>query len=218
MLVVALPSAAAAAPGGSQRRAARVQCYSVALTAPLTEREAATVAWLLRETYEPGNTAAAPFLRASDSCTVVEVGPRMTFASAWSTNAVSICDACGVAPRATRVERSRRYLLWVDAAAVAAAVARAFAPLVHDRMTDCVYTTPIASFRAGGGEAAIPRVQTVPLLAEGAKALAAASAASGLGFDDEDVKYGDNLVLFLPPAQCKHSLTPVGSRCKNVCV
>ena len=43
------------------------------------------------------------------SCNV-QVGPRLSFQSAWSTNAVSICRSCGldVIPR---LEVSRRFLL-----------------------------------------------------------------------------------------------------------
>ena len=41
---------------------------------------------------------------------VVEVGPRMSFSTAWSANAVSICHSCGLA-KVTRMEQSRRFLL-----------------------------------------------------------------------------------------------------------
>ena len=41
---------------------------------------------------------------------VVEVGPRMSFSTAWSANAVSICHSCGLT-NVTRMEQSRRYLL-----------------------------------------------------------------------------------------------------------
>ena len=46
----------------------------------------------------------------NEAGTVLEVGPRMTFTTAWSTNAVSVCQACGVGA-VPRIERSRRYLL-----------------------------------------------------------------------------------------------------------
>ncbi|MFH1025225.1 MAG: hypothetical protein V1764_00910 [Nitrospirota bacterium] len=41
---------------------------------------------------------------------ILEVGPRMNFTTAWSTNAVSICHECGLT-KITRIERSRRYIL-----------------------------------------------------------------------------------------------------------
>jgi phosphoribosylformylglycinamidine synthase len=45
---------------------------------------------------------------------VLEVGPRLSFTTAWSANAVSICKACGL-DEVTRIERSRRYKLFVNA-------------------------------------------------------------------------------------------------------
>ena len=95
--------------------------------------------------------------------------------------------------RRARLERSRRFLLRLDARARAGAAAAAFAPLVHDRMTECVYDAPVASFAPGGarrrGRAGAAGVRTVPLAARGAAALRDASAAGGLGFDEADVKY-----------------------------
>jgi hypothetical protein len=40
----------------------------------------------------------------------MQVGPRMSFQSAWSTNAVSICRSCGL-DAVARLEVSRRFLL-----------------------------------------------------------------------------------------------------------
>jgi len=73
----------------------------------------------------------------------VEVGPRMAFSTAWSSNAVSIAHACGLQD-VIRIERSRRYLIKLAAPPSQEGdghqtVATAFAPLVHDRMTECVY-------------------------------------------------------------------------------
>jgi phosphoribosylformylglycinamidine synthase len=95
-------------------------------------------------TSAPCSFAAA----ASASVVVVEVGPRMAFSTAWSSNAVSIAHACGL-KGVTRVERSRRYQVTLQAGAQGAAAAApsddaapvlsAFAALVHDRMTECVY-------------------------------------------------------------------------------
>ena len=44
------------------------------------------------------------------TATVIEVGPRSNFSTAFSTNAVSICQSCGL-NQVTRLEKSRRYLL-----------------------------------------------------------------------------------------------------------
>lgn len=48
----------------------------------------------------------------------MEVGPRLSFTTAWSANAVSICRACAV-EEVTRIEQSRRFLLTVSDGAAA---------------------------------------------------------------------------------------------------
>jgi phosphoribosylformylglycinamidine synthase len=108
----------------------------------------------------------------------------MSFSSAWSTNAVSICKSCGVTS-VTRMEVSRRFLLTfkdgVDDDAVAA-----FAAMVHDRMTEQVYPEPLRSFKSD----AVPApVYTVPILEEGRRALEEINREMGLAFDEEDLSY-----------------------------
>jgi phosphoribosylformylglycinamidine synthase len=83
----------------------------------------------------------------------------MNFTTAWSTNAVTICAQCGL-PHVSRIERSRRYRVEFaaaestaectesNAAAIQSATA-AFAALVHDRMTECVYARALDSFASG---------------------------------------------------------------------
>ena len=68
---------------------------------------------------------------------IIEVGPRMAFRTAWSSNCSSICQACGIAS-INRIERSRRYLI------------HTYQPLtfielkelkmgIHDRMLEEIY-------------------------------------------------------------------------------
>ena len=74
--------------------------------------DAAALAWLFSETFEPEQFGARSELArraaaadgAAETVVLVEVGPRMTFASAWSTNAVSICGevATNVQPQPTK--------------------------------------------------------------------------------------------------------------------
>ncbi len=65
--------------------------------------------------------------------TDVQVGPRLSFQSAWSTNAVSICRSCGL-DAIPRLEVSRRFLLRSKAALPAETVA-VFAAMVRTRHT-----------------------------------------------------------------------------------
>ena len=51
---------------------------------------------LLRETFEPEMVTPEPRLSAGATTTIVEVGPRMAFSTAFSTNAVSITSSVGI--------------------------------------------------------------------------------------------------------------------------
>jgi len=75
---------------------------------------------------------------------IVEAGPRLSFTTAWSANAVSICHACGLT-EVTRLERPRRYLLYSKGVLQDYQI-NEFAAMVHDRMTECVYTQKLTSF------------------------------------------------------------------------
>ncbi len=82
----------------------RETCFNVATCAPLLEGELAILTWLLAETFEPELFGDKPFVTGEG---VSEVGPRLSFATPFSTNAVAMCHACGLT-KVTRVERSRR--------------------------------------------------------------------------------------------------------------
>ncbi|KAK9157259.1 hypothetical protein Scep_003833 [Stephania cephalantha] len=95
------------------------QCFNVRLDSDLSSEKFQVLKWLLQETYEPENLGAESFLdeeRQKDgfNVVIVEVGPRLSFTTTWSANAVSICLACGLT-EINRMERSRRYLLYVKA-------------------------------------------------------------------------------------------------------
>ena len=163
-------------------------CYNIQLDAPLSAKDADTLAWLLRETFEPEllrpASVLAPGAAHADTQIVVEVGPRPSFQTAWSTNAVSICSSVGL-PQVSRLEVSRRYLL-TTTRALSADEARRFAALVHDRMTEEVYAAPRSTFAVTATPAPTLRV---PVLAEGRAALEAINKEMGLAFDDWDLEY-----------------------------
>ena len=69
-------------------------CFNIETSEPLSEEEKSILRWLLSETFEPDGFGTRSFL--SGSGTVLEVGPRMNFTTAWSTNAVGICHGCGL--------------------------------------------------------------------------------------------------------------------------
>jgi phosphoribosylformylglycinamidine synthase len=82
-----------------------MQCYNISVTSKLTPEEAEKLLWLLSETYEPERLTAESAVGSKGE--VVEVGPRLNFSTAWSANAVSICESCGIS-KVNRIEQSRR--------------------------------------------------------------------------------------------------------------
>ncbi len=156
-------------------------CFNVELTGDLDARHAEVLAWLLAETFEPERFGTASFL---DPCRgpVLEVGPRLSFTTAWSTNAVAVCRACGLGA-VRRIERSRRLQLVADRP-LDPALCDALLAEVHDRMTECPYPQPLSSFDPGVEP---EPVFEVPVLEHGRAALERINRELGLAFDDWDL-------------------------------
>ncbi|KAK3031918.1 hypothetical protein RJ639_036714 [Escallonia herrerae] len=167
------------------------QCYNVGLNSGLSTEKLSVLKWLLQETYEPENLGTESFLgnerREGVNTVVVEVGPRLSFTTAWSANAVSICQACGLT-EVSRLERSRRYLLYVKpgSGSLLDSQINEFTAMVHDRMTECVYTQKLTSFETS----VVPEeVRFVPVMENGREALEEINMEMGLAFDEQDLQY-----------------------------
>jgi phosphoribosylformylglycinamidine synthase len=158
-------------------------CFYIAASRELSPDEHRVLDWLLAETFEPHRYGAESSLDQSAG-TILEIGPRMTFTTAWSTNAVSICHACGITD-VVRVERTRRYLLRTGGP-LPEASKEAFLADLHDRMTECPYDEPLKNFATGISP---DPVITIPVLAEGRAALERINVELGLAFDDWDLDF-----------------------------
>lgn len=184
-------------------------CFNIETKEPLTHDELDMLRWLLSETFEPENFSDKSFLnRHSPLVThhcLFEVGPRMSFTTAWSTNAVSVCHACGLT-KINRIERSRRYhLVSTQQHAVSSQKQKksqhlnfttsqfqSFLNLIHDRMTECPYTETLTTFDTGIKP---EPVYSVPLVEEGTEAIRRINVALGLGLDKWDINYYYNLFV-----------------------
>ncbi|CAM0956818.1 unnamed protein product [Alopecurus aequalis] len=171
------------------------QCFNVELETALSSEKLATLQWLLAETYEPDNLQTDCFLEEKVSGNtysfLIEVGPRMTFSTAFSSNAVSICKALSLT-EVTRLERSRRYLLCLQpgSAPLDDSQLSSFAALIHDRMTECVYPSRLTSFSSD----IVPEpVSVIPVMERGRQALEEINLKMGLAFDEQDIKYYTHL-------------------------
>ncbi|KAK4799192.1 hypothetical protein SAY86_024557 [Trapa natans] len=170
------------------------QCFNIGLESALPAEMLGVLRWLLQETYEPENFGSDSFLEKKQQeglrSVIIEVGPRLSFTTAWSANAVSICQACGLSA-VTRMERSRRYLLYSKGPLTDNQI-NEFAHMVHDRMTECVYSQKLTSFETS----VVPEeVQHVPLMEKGRKALEEINEKMGLAFDEQDLQYYTRLFM-----------------------
>lgn len=143
-------------PGGTE------ECYYIESPRPLSKEDLRRFTWLLAE---PG-TSVSSTSRVSG----MEVGPRLSIETPFSSNAVSICDAIGI--RATRIEVSTRYPTGVQ-------------PRI-DRMTQEVYRAPLTSFRA---DVSPERIFSVRVLEHGEGALREANTRFGFGMDAWDIGF-----------------------------
>jgi phosphoribosylformylglycinamidine synthase len=163
-------------------------CYYVQAAQALNPEEMEALTWLLSETFHPEGFDTQSFFAGESA--VLEVGPRMNFTTAWSTNAVGICHACGLGS-VQRIERSRRFLLERDRP-LDQDDTTGFLSLIHDRMTETRYPGPLTSFESG---MKADRVFTIPLLEEGRAALESVNRELGLAFDDWDLDYYTDLFV-----------------------
>jgi len=155
-------------------------CFYLELTDELTRAELRILRWLLSETFETDRFAGESFL--GNGC--IEVGPRMSFTTAWCTNAVSVFHACGLG-KVKRIERSRRFEIR-SSRNLSTEEMDAFTHHVHDRMTECLYQEPLDSFETG----IVPeKPREIPVLEEGRSALEQINLEMGLAFDEWDLDY-----------------------------
>ena len=117
----------------------RAYCFNVESKRPLTVDETRCLRLILADGFLLESVQPHPLLTGDR---VIEVGPRLNFATAWSSNMVSICRATGL-EAVTRVERSRRYVV-PDGEDT-----QSFIDSKHDRMTECHYPEPLKSFETG---------------------------------------------------------------------
>ncbi len=114
-------------------------CFNIESSRQLTAEELDKLKLILADGFLKETVSTSPQLTGSG---VVEIGPRLNFATAWSSNMVSICQAVNLGS-ITRIERSRCYLVPENSDR------EQFIAASHDRMTECVYPEPLTSFETG---------------------------------------------------------------------
>ncbi|XP_043393135.1 phosphoribosylformylglycinamidine synthase isoform X3 [Chelonia mydas] len=171
---------------GGIRALHRELCYNVSWTgaSPPSPQETQLLRWLFGCPFESGDVATESFLRPAPTDLLVEIGPRLNFSTAFSTNVVSVCRAAGLGC-VDRVECSRRYLLQCARHPTPPEEA-ALVAVLSDRMTEQRYEEPIRSFAV-----ATHRAPTwhVDVLGGGRTELERANQELGLAFDSWDLDF-----------------------------
>lgn len=171
-------------------------CFNVSVqeNESLNKQQLTSLRWLLANSFEEENVRESSFFEETTetggcSKLLIEIGPRLNFSTAWSTNAVSICRSIGL-ERIDRIERSFRYLIKVtpkdDCGKVTKEEETAFAAKLHDRMTECRYEKPLTSFRI---DVQADQCYEVDVMGQGRTALEKVNRDLGLAFDDWDLDY-----------------------------
>lgn len=153
------------------------QCFNIETSAPLRKNELRKLAQLLAEGFLEDKVSFCSTLK--NAGTVVEIGPRLSVATAFSTNAVAICRACGF-DTIRRVEKSERFVVPKGTPAAS------FVAGIQDRMTEAVYPKKLENFSV---DVRPEPVSEVRVLQDGLKALQDINREMGLGMDEWDVNF-----------------------------
>ncbi len=145
--------------------------------------------WLLKETFEPEMFREPPFLLSQESTgenNVIEIGPRLAIVTPKSTNAVSICSACGL-DSIKRIEQTLCFCICLeDQSALTSEQRKEIYTSVHDRMTEQPYLEPPISFEQ---DIKPEPVRLIPLLERGTDVLKEANENLGLALDKQMMQY-----------------------------
>ncbi|CAG2063549.1 unnamed protein product, partial [Timema podura] len=124
-------------------------CFNVEISSELTRSDREKLAWILGTPFDPHSLRITSHLTEVErSSLLVEIGPRLNFSTAFSSNAVSICSSVGL-HQVRRLEVSTRYLIhWEQVGlAIGADIENKLSSALYDRMTQCRYLSPVDSFQ-----------------------------------------------------------------------
>ncbi|XP_029677552.1 phosphoribosylformylglycinamidine synthase isoform X2 [Formica exsecta] len=166
-------------------------CYYVEITEPLREEEIRILKWILSPPFERECLQYdSVFNNIQDDAVVIEIGPRLNFSTAFSTNVVSICKSVKL-NKVTRIEVSIRYCIKFKGL-VDKKVENDIVEILGDKMTECRYVKPVETFDHGFRP---EKWFEVDLIKKGRKALEEVNLKLGLAFDDWDLDFYTKLFL-----------------------
>lgn len=149
---------------------------------PLTKGELEIIQWLIGDAYEQERISDRSFIPENER--VIEVGARMEYITAHSTNAINILKKCGI-NKITRLEKFRRYRAKPNSDG-------SNIKSLYDMMTEAQYAVIPDTFNTGRKP---EPVRIIPLMERGRVALEDINKKMGLNFDEFDIDYYNNLFV-----------------------
>ncbi|KAG7197412.1 hypothetical protein KM043_013274 [Ampulex compressa] len=166
-------------------------CYYVETKEVLTNQDISILKWMLASPFDSHDLMnKSTYKENVVEGLIIEIGPRLNFSTAFSSNTVSICKSVGL-NKITRVEMSIRYYLKCSGL-IDKEMENTIVNALHDRMTECRYMTPIESFDHGYKP---EKWFEVDILKDGRKALESVNSKLGLAFDDWDLDFYTSMFL-----------------------
>lgn len=169
-------------------------CFYVELKAErLSGEDRSRLQWILTESFDEENLSRESWIEAvkgDEPACFVEIGPRLNFSTAWSTNAVSVCKGIGL-EYVTRIEKSTRYVIVMKTEGGENMIfntdmRQKIVDCLHDKMTECEYKEPLETFDI---DANPDECYEIDVMNNGQKALIKANNDLGLSFDEWDIEY-----------------------------
>ena len=151
-------------------------CFYVDSQSKLSSRELQQLKWLVAETYQSDNTRMESVLIPGS---FVEIGPRLSVETPFSSNAIAIARAMDIA-KIRRIEYSVRHVV-SESQNEAKILANHLDP-----MTQVVYPSELTDF---GPVVKSKSVKIIPILKHGEEALRELNSTLGLGMDEFDITY-----------------------------
>lgn len=159
----------------------------------LSEEDRSRLQWILTESFDEENLSRESWIEAvkgDEPACFVEIGPRLNFSTAWSTNAVSVCKGIGL-EYVTRIEKSTRYVIVMKTEGGENMIfntdmRQKIVDCLHDKMTECEYKEPLETFDI---DANPDECYEIDVMNNGQKALIKANNDLGLSFDEWDIEY-----------------------------
>ncbi|XP_071647655.1 phosphoribosylformylglycinamidine synthase isoform X6 [Temnothorax longispinosus] len=123
-------------------------CYYVETLEPLQEDEVRILKWILSPPFKGECLRSdSTFNDTEDHAIVIEIGPRLNFSTAFSTNVVSICTTVNL-NKIIRIEVAIRYRI-KHKGRLNKKKENAIVDVLGDKMTECRYIKPIETFDHG---------------------------------------------------------------------